>query len=238
MACLFLYRILFTFQFEWEFSFRNSRHTHSQLENPISFSPVAVTRGLTLKTLKTQATQLPKPISSPLSYCTWRKVFPKHIHSFFYKTKLLKIFRKMGTPKLHNHNLLLSTHYSSYFARQLVLRYILIYFSIYFYSEVFLEQVSRWKIPRFSNCWDHSFRAVEGRIQEGMEFDILLRLLCGCQQLIHIRAKMFLWICTCWQGYVVRYATAKGSSEMLSGDLLAFSHFTQIDQLNKRQSKS
>lgn len=66
----------------------------------------------------------------------------------------------------------------------------------------------------------------------------MLRLLCGCQQLIHIRAKMFLWICTCWQGYVVRYATAKGSSEMLSGDLLAFSHFTQIDQLNKRQSKS
>lgn len=155
MACLFLYRILFTFQFEWEFSFRNSRHTHSQLENPISFSPVAVTRGLTLKTLKTQATQLPNPILSPLVILHTKKSFFQNIFSMLfilYKTKLLKIFRKMGTPKLHNHNLLLSTHYSSYFARQLVLRYILIYFSIYFYSEVFLEQVSRWKIPRFSNC--------------------------------------------------------------------------------------
>lgn len=84
MACLFLYRILFTFQFEWEFSFRNSRHTHSQLENPISFSPVAVTRGLTLKTLKTQATQLPKPISSPLVILHMKKSFSKTYSFLFF----------------------------------------------------------------------------------------------------------------------------------------------------------
>lgn len=67
------------------------RLTQPQLENPASFSPaaaaaVAVTRGLTLKTLETQATNVLNQIrhTSLNMFYTWRNINAKCYSSWEY----------------------------------------------------------------------------------------------------------------------------------------------------------